>query len=47
MKSIMTCRLDSTDPQVKTPPLGNRLVDVAGVKLVEDWIASLPPTACD
>ncbi|MFO0619156.1 MAG: hypothetical protein U0414_41590 [Polyangiaceae bacterium] len=45
-KSIMTCRLDSTDPQVKMPPLGNRLIDAAGVKLIEDWIASLPPTTC-
>lgn len=45
-KSIMTCRLDSTDPQVKMPPLGNRLIDAAGVKLVEDWITALPAAPC-
>lgn len=45
--SIVTCRLDSTDPQVKMPPLGNRLIDAAGVKLIEEWIASLPATPCE
>lgn len=46
-KSIMMCRLDSVDPQVKMPPLGNRLIDAAGVQLIEDWIASLAPVPCE
>lgn len=44
--SIMTFRMESTDPEVKMPELPNRLPDAAGVALVTEWIAAMQPAGC-
>ena len=41
-ESILTYRLESTEPGVVMPPLGRRQVDPVGVSLIRDWIASMP-----
>lgn len=45
-ESILTFRMNSTDPQIKMPELTNLLVDDFGVELVEDWIDSLEAQDC-
>jgi uncharacterized repeat protein (TIGR03806 family) len=45
-KSIMVCRLASTEIDVKMPPLGSKIVHQEGLALVEDWISSLPADTC-
>ncbi len=42
-RSIMICRMASTDLEVRMPPLGIRLVHAEGLALVRQWIASMPP----
>jgi len=48
-ESIIMARLESTEPEVKMPELGRTLVDEQGVKLIREWISSMPgncaPTA--
>ena len=44
--SIMACRVASTDPDVRMPPLGMQLVNQEGLDLIRAWIASLPPETC-
>lgn len=44
--SIMTYRMESTDPEVKMPELPNRLPDAAGVALITEWIAAMQPAGC-
>ncbi|MBX3232145.1 MAG: PQQ-dependent sugar dehydrogenase [Labilithrix sp.] len=41
-RSLLVHRLRSTNHDLMMPPLGRSLVDPDGVKVVEDWIASLP-----
>ena len=41
-RSILHYRLSSLDT-VRMPPLGRNVVDTNGVKLIGDWIESLPP----
>jgi len=45
-QSIMVCRLGSTEIDVRMPPLGSKIVHQEGLALIEDWISSLPPDAC-
>ena len=45
-QSVMTCRVASTDPAVRMPPLGTKLPDDEGVALLSEWIASLPAATC-
>ena len=45
-ESILTFRMNSTDPQIKMPELTNLLVDDFGVELVEYWIDSLEGQDC-
>jgi uncharacterized repeat protein (TIGR03806 family) len=40
--SILTFRMESTDPGEMMPELGRTLVHAAGVALVREWVASLP-----
>jgi uncharacterized repeat protein (TIGR03806 family) len=48
-ESIIMARLESTEPEIKMPELGRTLVDEQGVKLIREWIRSIPgscaPTA--
>jgi uncharacterized repeat protein (TIGR03806 family) len=44
-RSILICRMESTDLEVRMPPLGIRLVHAEGVELVRAWIESLPADA--
>jgi hypothetical protein len=37
-KSIVTFRIESTEPGIMMPELGRRLVDKEGVALVRSWI---------
>jgi hypothetical protein len=45
-KSILICRIQSTESKVMMPPLGRTLVDDAGVALLSEWITELPPADC-
>ena len=40
-KSIMTFRINSTDPGIMMPELGKRLIHVEGAELVREWIAAM------
>ena len=44
--SILVHRIQSTDPAVKMPEIPNLLTDDAGVALIRQWIAAMPPQAC-
>jgi hypothetical protein len=39
--SILTHRIESTQPGILMPPLGRSVVDQAGVALVADWISGI------
>jgi uncharacterized repeat protein (TIGR03806 family) len=41
-ESILLYRMESTEPGVLMPELGRSVVDEAGVRLVREWIASMP-----
>jgi len=41
--SILVHRTASTEPGVLMPELGRTVVDEKGLKLIRDWIASMPP----
>ncbi len=41
-ESIIIFRMDSLDPEIKMPELPNRVIDVAGLELVREWIAAMP-----
>jgi len=40
-RSILTYRMESTEPGVMMPELGRTQPDEAGVALVRDWIAAM------
>jgi uncharacterized repeat protein (TIGR03806 family) len=42
--SIMTFRIESTEPDIRMPELGRNLVDSEGAGLIRAWIAQLPGT---
>jgi uncharacterized repeat protein (TIGR03806 family) len=44
--SIMTCRLTSTDPEVRMPPLVSRVPHDEGIALVREWIEGMSGS-CD
>jgi uncharacterized repeat protein (TIGR03806 family) len=44
--SIMICRMTSTDPEKRMPPLGSKVVHQEGLALLSEWIDSLPAGAC-
>lgn len=41
-ESILLYRMESTEPGVLMPELGRSVVDETGVRLVREWIASMP-----
>lgn len=43
-RSVLALRMRSRDPYRRMPPIGTRHADTLGVELIEEWIASLPPT---
>jgi uncharacterized repeat protein (TIGR03806 family) len=43
-RSILVARMKSTDPGIAMPELGRAAVHDEGVKLLEDWIAAMPPS---
>ena len=43
--SVLHDRLATNAPTIKMPPLGRNMEDTRGVKLISDWIMSLPVTA--
>jgi uncharacterized repeat protein (TIGR03806 family) len=45
-ESIMTFRMQSTDPEIKMPELPNLLPDDRGVELITEWIAAMEPQGC-
>lgn len=45
--SIFIYRMNSTQPDVAMPELGRSLVHEEAVRLISDWIASLPPAGCE
>ncbi len=42
--SIMTYRIEATEPEIKMPELGRNLVDDAGVALIRQWITEMTGT---
>lgn len=44
--SIMVCRMESTDPEIKMPEMPTQFADPDGVAIVREWIASMPATGC-
>lgn len=44
--SIMVCRMTSTDPEKRMPPLGSRVVHEEGLALLTAWIDGLAPGEC-
>ena len=44
-RSILVSRMKSTDPGIAMPELGRAAVHDEGVKLLEEWIAAMPPAA--
>lgn len=42
-ESILTYRIETTEPGMMMPELGRTVVDRRGLALVRDWIASMPP----
>lgn len=44
--SILTFRMQSTDPGVMMPELGRSIVHEEGVELIRQWIASMPAQDC-
>src|SRR5262249_4993118 len=45
--SVMICRVETTDTEVRMPPLARQLVDEAGVALLRDFIEALPASTCE
>lgn len=43
-RSILISRMKSTDPGIAMPELGRSLHHAEGVKVLEDWIAAMPPS---
>ncbi len=41
-QSIITYRIESTEPEIRMPELGRNLVHAEGVALIRDWIAAMP-----
>ncbi len=44
--SVIVCRMSSTAPDERMPPLGSRIVHEEGLALVREWIESLDPATC-
>jgi uncharacterized repeat protein (TIGR03806 family) len=44
--SVLICRISSTDPKVRMPPLGTRMVDAQGVALLRRWIRNMTQPGC-
>lgn len=45
-ESILIFRMDSTEPEVKMPELGNLQIDYAGLEVIRSWIDAMPPSDC-
>lgn len=45
-ESILVYRMDSTEPEVKMPELGNLQIDHAGLEVIRAWIDAMPPDDC-
>lgn len=45
-ESILICRINSTEPEIKMPELPTTLVHREGAALLRQWIAEMPPAAC-
>lgn len=43
-QSVMMCRLESDDPEVRMPPVGRNVPDLRGIELIREWIAQLDGT---
>lgn len=44
-RSILVSRMKSTDPGIAMPELGRATSHAEGVKLLEEWIAAMPPAS--
>lgn len=45
-ESILVYRMESLEPDIRMPEFGTAVVDVAGVQVIRDWIASMDPVVC-
>jgi len=46
-ESIMIYRMNSAEPDVAMPELARSVIHDEGVRLISEWIASLPPAGCE
>ncbi|MEM9191083.1 MAG: SO2930 family diheme c-type cytochrome [Myxococcota bacterium] len=46
-ESVFVCRMRTTDPEDRMPPLGRRLLHDEGLALIEEWIAAMPEAPCN
>ncbi|MEM1030886.1 MAG: hypothetical protein AAGN82_11075 [Myxococcota bacterium] len=46
-RSIVMCRLQSEDPEVRMPPTVSRIPHAEGNALIRAWIAGMDPVDCD
>ena len=42
-RSVLSLRMHTLEARFRMPPIGSAVVDEEGAKVVDDWIASLPP----
>jgi uncharacterized repeat protein (TIGR03806 family) len=42
-RSVLSLRMHTLEARFRMPPIGSAVVDAEGVKVIDDWIASLPP----
>jgi uncharacterized repeat protein (TIGR03806 family) len=45
LRSVLQDRMNTSTPTIKMPPLGRNLIDADAVKVIRDWINSLPEPA--
>ena len=45
-KSILLCRVTSTEAKFRMPPLGVQLTHTEGVELLRTWVQAMPPGIC-
>lgn len=45
-ESILLCRVEAKESQVRMPPLGSKLPHAEAAQLIRTWIEALPPAPC-
>jgi hypothetical protein len=43
-RSLVSLRMHTLEDKFRMPQIASTVVDVQGARVIDDWIASLPPT---